>query len=76
MWKGGESVALARFFRQNQFVKMIDLVDEKGNLDLDVVLEVMNERMKGNGVSFNAPVFGKLTFTKADIASVKKYIEP
>ena len=63
-------------YTENPAVKMMGLVDEKGTIDADAIFDELSEQMKGNGVSFNVPVFGKMTFTKEDVVSVKKYIEP
>lgn len=62
-------------YTENPAIKMMGLVDESGNIDIDAVFDELSEQMKDKTISIDAPVFGKMTFTKEDIPIIKKCIE-
>lgn len=61
---------------QNDIVKMLGIVDDGGQYDVDLVATHLKENAKKYGkIQFNIPVVGTLTFTPEDVDKLKDYIE-
>lgn len=61
---------------KNETVKMLGVVDENGNIDVDSVTQHLKESAKKYGkMRVQIPILGEMTFSDEDIEMVKKYIE-
>ena len=62
--------------QDNSIVKMLNIVDEEGNFDIDTISEKMKEAaIKYGNVKLSIPLVGNLTFSENDIELLKNYIE-
>lgn len=61
-------------YKDNQVVKMLGIMDDKGNIDIDVLSDELKKNVPKEGVKVNVPVIGTMTFTKDDIDTLHNYI--
>ncbi len=60
--------------KENTFVKMLDIFDGEGNVDLEVVKEAVLENMTDAGLKIDIPVVGTVTFKRDDVEKLYKCI--
>lgn len=61
---------------ENEIVKMLGVVDETGQYDVDLVAKhLKNSANKYGKLQINVPFVGLLTFSPEDVDTLKKYIE-
>lgn len=65
---------IMNYYLNRNLMKVAEITNENQEIDIDLIYEVAKETIKSNSVSFEVPVFGKLTFTKDDIDTLYKYI--
>lgn len=59
----------------NSIVKMMGIVDDDGRIDTEALIEAMKMSADKYGkITFDVPMVGKLTFSSADIDSLRTYI--
>jgi hypothetical protein len=58
----------------SSFVKMLDIVDESGDVDIDILKEELKKNMPETGVKAEFPMIGKMTFHKSDVDKLYTYI--
>lgn len=68
------SGAVIDVYKDNPVVKMLGVIDDKGNIDVDTVSEELKKNMPKEGVKVTVPVIGTLTFHKDDIDKLYNYI--
>lgn len=61
--------------QNNQFVKMLDILDEEGNVDVDVLAPEIKKNMSADGMKVELPVLGTVTFKSGDVDKVLQYIK-
>lgn len=54
-------------YRDNNIVKMLKIFDENGNIDLDVLRDVIKDNISNNGFVITVPILGELKFHKSDV---------
>lgn len=54
-------------YRENNVVKMLKIFDDKGNVDIDILREVVKDNISNNGFVITVPVLGELKFHKSDV---------
>ena len=60
----------------NAIVKALGIVDEDGLFDIDLIADHMRKSANRYGrMTIDIPMVGRLTFSEADIDSMKNYIE-
>jgi hypothetical protein len=65
---------IIRGVSENQFVKMLEIFDDDCNIDIDILKEEVIKQIGPEGLSFEVPVVGKMTFHKEDIEKLYKHI--
>ena len=78
----GVSVAIARSdeifaaLRNNEFVKMLGVVDENGMIDIDAVYRAFKEQAESSSpISIDIPAIGKITLSAGDVDMLYQYIK-
>lgn len=61
-------------FRENQFVKMMGVIDESGNVDVETLKDELKKQVPDAGVKVEVPMIGMLTFHKTDVDKLYSYI--
>lgn len=69
-----KSGALIQNLQAQPFVKMLDIFDAEGNLDIDTLAEELKKNMTDKGFDFEIPMLGMVTFKKADIDKLREHI--
>lgn len=75
------SLALNRYrnitdvFKDNKMVKMLGIIDEQGNIDIETLSKELKHNIPQDGVKVEVPMIGKLTFHKSDIDKLNEYIQ-
>lgn len=61
-------------YKDNKLVKMLGIMDEKGNVDVDTLAEELKNNISKEGIKIDIPIIGTLTFHKEDIDKLCDYI--
>lgn len=61
-------------YKDNKFVKMLGIMDDKGNVDVDILAEELKKNISKDGVAIEVPILGTLTFHKEDVDKLYDYI--
>lgn len=69
-----KSGAIIDGYKDNKLVKMLGLMDENGNVDVEILTEELKNNMPKEGIKIDVPVVGTLTFRKDDIDKLYDYI--
>ena len=70
---GGKNRILA--LKDHPAVKMMGIMDEEGNIDLDRLYNAARTRVDGKKIPWNIPVIGELKFDVNDVDRLYKYIQ-
>jgi hypothetical protein len=65
---------IIRSYKDNAVVKMLGIIDENCNVDIDVLKNELLKQMGNDGVPVDLPMVGTMTFNKSDIEKIYKYI--
>ena len=65
MLKRGENLFNA--LKEQPLIKMLEIVDENDNIDIEIIYEELKKQMGNGSESFNVPMVGKITLTKDDV---------
>ena len=60
--------------RENQAVKMMQIFDDSGNIDLDRLYNAARPKFE-NKLSVSVPFIGELKFDQSDVDKLYKYIQ-
>lgn len=66
--------AIVEGYKDNKLVKMLGIMDEDGNVDIDVLAEEIKKNISKDGVKIDIPIVGTMTFHKSDVDKLKDYI--
>lgn len=69
-----KSGSIIQSFSDNQYVKMLGIMDDEGNVDLDLLKDEFKKNISENGFVLDIPMFGTMTFHKADVDKLYKHI--
>ena len=61
-------------YQDNKLVQMLGIMDEKGDIDVDTLVEEVKKNMPKEGVKVDVPILGTLTFHKEDVDKLYDYI--
>lgn len=61
-------------YKDNKVVKMLGLMDENGNVDVDALATELKKNISKDGVKVDIPVIGSMTFHKDDVDKLREYI--
>jgi hypothetical protein len=71
----GNGHNLKTMLMENPFIKTFAIMDENGNVDLDgLIKDIRTQLEQKEKISFTLPVFGKFTFTVADVDKLHRTI--
>lgn len=69
-----KSGAIIASYKDNKLVKMLGIMDDKCNVDVDVLAEEVKKNIPKEGVKVDIPVIGTMTFHKDDVDKLYDYI--
>lgn len=59
----------------NAIVKMLGIIDDNGMIDVDALIDAMRSSADRYGnLTVEVPIVGKLTFSSADVDSLRSYM--
>ena len=61
--------------RENPAVKMMQIFDEAGNIDLDKLYNAARPRFDGQKLPITVPIIGELRFDVSDLDKLYRYIQ-
>ena len=70
---GGKNRILA--LKDHPAVKMMGIMDEEGNIDLDRLYNAARTRVDGKKIPWDIPIIGELKFDVNDVDRLYKYIQ-
>ena len=71
----GNTSELKRALMENTFVKTFAIIDGNGNVDIASLLDDFRRQIQMKGkLDINIPMFGKFSFTPADIDKLQDFI--
>lgn len=69
-----KSGAIIESYKDNKLVQMLGIMDEKGNVDVDTLVEEVKKNISKDGIKVEVPMIGTLTFHKEDVDKLYDYI--
>lgn len=66
--------AIAAGYKDHKLVKMLGIMDGKGNVDVEVLATELKNNIPKEGVKVDIPVIGTMTFHKEDVDKLYEYI--
>ena len=54
-------------YKDNKVVKMLGIMDENGDIDVDILAKELQNNIPKDGIEFDIPVIGTMTFHKDDV---------
>lgn len=61
--------------KNNQWVKMLDAIDENDNIDIDKIYNAILPEAKKHAITFKAPGLGVITLTSNDVEKLYTQIK-
>lgn len=61
-------------YKDNKAVQMLGIMDDEGNVDVDILAEELKKNIGKDGVKIDIPVIGTVTFRKEDVTKLYDYI--
>lgn len=61
-------------YKNDKTVRMLEIVDEEGNVDIDLICEELKKNIPSEGVKMDVPIIGSLTFHEDDVDKLYEYI--
>lgn len=61
--------------RENPAVKMMQIFDDAGNIDLDKLYNAARPRFDGQKLPVTVPIIGELRFDVSDLDKIYRYIQ-
>lgn len=69
-----KSGAIIESYKDNPAVKMLELMDAEGNIDVATLAEELKKNIPNDGVKVDLPIIGGMVFHKADVDKLQEYI--
>lgn len=69
-----KSGAIIGGYKDNKFVKMLGIMDENGDVDVEVLSQELKKNISKEGVKVDIPIIGTLTFHQEDVDKLYDYI--
>lgn len=66
--------AIVEGYKDNKLVKMLGVMDEEGNVDVDTLVGEVKKNIAKEGFVVDIPILGTLTFHKEDVDKLHKFI--
>lgn len=61
-------------YKDNKLVKMLGIMDDNGNVDVETLAEELKKNISKDGFTVDIPIIGTLTFHKEDVDKLCDYI--
>jgi hypothetical protein len=61
--------------KQNELIKMLELIDENDNIDVDTIYEELLKQARRGPITIELPMVGNLTLKEQDVISLYNYIK-
>lgn len=61
-------------YKDNKVVKMLGIMDDDGNVDVETLAEELKKNISKEGFTIDIPILGILTFHKEDVDKLCDYI--
>lgn len=61
-------------YKGSKTVQLLGIMDEEGNVDVDIVADELKKNIPPEGIKMELPVIGNLKFHKDDITKLHEYI--
>ena len=82
-WIVGSGVGLAlsnttntfNQLKNNEFVKMLNIIDENDRIDVDRVYQEMKNQAQKSSITFDAPLLGPITLNEQDVDKMYDFIK-
>ena len=71
--KKGENIYKA--LQENAIVKMLDLIDKDGNIDIDTVFEELRKQARKQAIEIDIPIVGILKLNEEDIIKLQNFVK-
>lgn len=65
---------IIRSYKDNTVVKMLGIMDDNCNVDIDMLKNELIKQVGTDGIPIELPMIGTMTFNKTDIEKLYKYI--
>lgn len=69
-----KSGAIAAGYKDHKLVKMLGIMDEKGNVDVEALATELKKNIPKEGFKVDIPIVGTMTFHKDDVDKLYEYI--
>lgn len=82
-WIAGTAIGIASnranqivdVLKENTIVRMLGIIDEKGDIDVDTLINAMKESANKYGkLTVDVPMIGRLTFSSSDVDMLRNYM--
>lgn len=60
--------------KDGKLIKALGVFDEEGNVDIDVLRDVVKENIPEGGLKIDLPIIGKMTIFKEDVDALHRHI--
>lgn len=61
-------------YKDNKTIRMLGLMDDNGNIDIDILAEEFKKNIPAEGMKVEIPIIGTMTFHKDDVDKLHEYI--
>lgn len=62
-----KSVNIFNELKSNEFVKMLELIDDEDKIDVDTIYRELKKQADKGPITINLPILGIATFTSTDV---------
>lgn len=69
-----KSGTILESYKDNKMVQMLGIMDEDGNVDVDLLATELKKNISDDGVKIDVPMIGAMTFHKEDVTKLHEYI--
>lgn len=69
-----KSGAIVAGYKDNKLVRMLGLMDDDGNVDVEVLATELKKNIPKEGVKVDIPIIGTMTFHKNDVDKLYEHI--
>lgn len=69
-----KSGAIIAGYKDHKWVKMLGIMDDKGNVDVEALATELKKNIPKEGFKVDIPIIGVMTFHKNDVDKLHEYI--
>lgn len=71
--KKGENIY--KSLRENSVVKMLELIDKDGNIDIETIFEELRKQARKQSIEIDIPIIGILKLNEEDITKLQTFVK-